>query len=312
MRLTEIFRRLTGKATVTPLTFGEPAASALAAISRQKASSDLPSLSLAGYRKAVTNVPRPAKQQMEDFADYVAGAKSWYKHLPLFPPGKPFTFYVDPQAGLDRIIQKDGQTVFVTRTKDTPHFHYAWRTTEKYRSSYGHLAFASAAGTRLLTSVSGRLSDNREIRGAIDNNPCRASIHVTADGEYQLPQEILHAGTTPITGIVHDLCTSTWFLNAGYAKAESVPWPEETGGAKTGRSVAKLCRALETLYAQIDKDAKNFRAKNPDDTFKDLEPIYAQARPIEDEFLSLLAPERSRLRREMVGAMNRVVALAWA
>jgi hypothetical protein len=47
----------------------------------------LSSLTLAQYVDLVSPVPPPTQQQKEDFADFVSHAHSWYKHLPLYPPG---------------------------------------------------------------------------------------------------------------------------------------------------------------------------------------------------------------------------------
>jgi hypothetical protein len=51
------------------------------------------------YLEIVSQLSLPTVEQTQAFTDYVVGAHSWYKHLPLLPPGAPFTFYLDPNAG---------------------------------------------------------------------------------------------------------------------------------------------------------------------------------------------------------------------
>jgi hypothetical protein len=116
----------------------------------------LPRLNLTEYRAIVGQLPPPSHDQIEAFADYVSAAKSWYKHLPLWPPGEPFLFYIDPHVGLDCIVDASGGATYLPRTEETPpshRFHYTWMTTEEYRSRYGWLAFSSNAGTQLMIPV---------------------------------------------------------------------------------------------------------------------------------------------------------------
>jgi hypothetical protein len=51
------------------------------------------------YHPLVEQLPVPTVRQTRQFADHVAGAHSWYKKLPLWPPGHRFVFYLDPHAG---------------------------------------------------------------------------------------------------------------------------------------------------------------------------------------------------------------------
>jgi len=66
------------------------------------------------YREMVRRIPRPTTKQIHDFADWVSNDHSWYKHLPLEPPGEAFFFYVNPHImqaprydAEDRVIWKD-------------------------------------------------------------------------------------------------------------------------------------------------------------------------------------------------------------
>lgn len=57
-----------------------------------------PELDLAVYRDLVKDLPPPTDQQISAFAEYVSTAKSWYKHLPLSPPGRCFRFFIRTPA----------------------------------------------------------------------------------------------------------------------------------------------------------------------------------------------------------------------
>ncbi|MBN1511066.1 MAG: hypothetical protein JXB13_03555 [Phycisphaerae bacterium] len=243
----------------------------------------------------VEAIPPPTAQQIQDFASFVSEAKSWYKHLPLLPPGEPFWFFIDPWAGLDRILGRRGQVVYVNRTSETLQFHYTWMTTEDYRSRFGRLAFACAAGTELFLPVSVRLTDNREIRGVLANNPSRASVHTTEETEYRLPPEVLNAGTTRVTGVIHKLTGTPWvWLGFLPDNADSVGWPEETGGSETiGRIIAR-CHTIQREATQSGAAEGNQKLD-----------------AIDEELTTLLAPERRRLQREMVLSMNRIVTLLY-
>ncbi len=75
--------------------------------------------SLSKYRQIVSDLSRPSKKQIDNFVRFVSEAHSWYKHLPLLPPGATFQFFVDPFSGIDRILQPDGKVVHKERTKNS-------------------------------------------------------------------------------------------------------------------------------------------------------------------------------------------------
>src|SRR5918995_5505055 len=68
----------------------------------------LPLLTLPEYLSLISDIPLPTQQQKENFVEYVSHAHSWYKHLPLYPPGAPFYFFIDKYAGCDRLVSEDG------------------------------------------------------------------------------------------------------------------------------------------------------------------------------------------------------------
>ena len=92
-------------------------------------------LELFQYASLVRNLPRPTPDQMLAFARYVSNAHSWYKHLPWFPPGAPFYFFLDPAAGMQRAVAPNGSVRVSVR--EEPGFHYSWIRTEEYRARFG-------------------------------------------------------------------------------------------------------------------------------------------------------------------------------
>ena len=75
------------------------------------------------YNELLSNTPSPSEQQIENFIEYVFNAHSWYKHIPLFPPGVDFCFYLDPNAGRDIIRYKNGKIGVVDVTDEDEFFH---------------------------------------------------------------------------------------------------------------------------------------------------------------------------------------------
>lgn len=251
----------------------------------------LPIVPLPDYRSLARQVPRPTADQIAAFAAHVAQAKSWYKHLPFFPPGAPFHVFVDPWAGLDRVRTRDQGVIFGTRTATTPRFHYTWLTTDDYRARFGHLAFSCAEGSRLYHPIGFQIGDGPAGRGIFDNNPDRAALVVPGYGEYQLPGEIHDGGRVDLTAVIHPHAASPAVcLAALRASDEASVWPAASGGPEVVAQLRARCREIEEAYR---------RAASP------------EARPrldeIDEELERLLAPERRRLHGEIVSALERVV-----
>jgi hypothetical protein len=97
------------------------------------------------YVALFQSLPQPTLDQKWAFARHVSTAHSWYKHLPPFPPGAPFYFYVDPAAGMQHAVAPDGSVQVLVREK--PGFHYSWLPTSEYRQKFGCLAYAQSRGT---------------------------------------------------------------------------------------------------------------------------------------------------------------------
>jgi hypothetical protein len=80
-----------------------------------------------GYLEEIRALPRPTKEQCRAFAEYVADAHSWYKHLGN--EGEPFYFYLAPWAGRGQ----DGKEFFAQDK-----FHYSDIPTKEHLERFGH------------------------------------------------------------------------------------------------------------------------------------------------------------------------------
>jgi hypothetical protein len=231
---------------------------------------------VAQYLALTRELPRPTPSQMEAFALHVSGAHSWYKHLPWYPPGKPFYIYLDPAAGMERRRSESGD--WVVSDRQVRGFHYSWLPTADYLDQFGHLAFAQAHAT----VVSLRLSDGTRVAPS-DDSP---TYHDPLNGQLRpVPEPILAAGTAMVSAIIYTSgirrlsSRDTTQYGIGHralrGDARKLPhWPEESGGRA----------ALIAL-----SEARN-----------------------EDELCDLLEPERTRQLREIVRACERVVAAVHA
>lgn len=89
------------------------------------------------YAELVAALPLPTPKQTASFARHVADNHSWYKHLPPFPPGATFVFFLNPHAG-ETVEESDGG--FVTRPLEEGDYfrHHSRLSTSHYRSAFGH------------------------------------------------------------------------------------------------------------------------------------------------------------------------------
>ena len=84
----------------------------------------------------------PSIEQTVAFADRVAKAHSWYKHLPSFPPGTWFVFALDPNAGR---LCVGGKIAPVYQDVPEGHRfpHYSALSTAEYRKRFGIWSYSA-------------------------------------------------------------------------------------------------------------------------------------------------------------------------
>lgn len=108
------------------------------------------------YRQLVSDLQRPTEQQTAAFVKFVAGAHSWYKHLPQLAPGSPFIFFLNPDAGKQCIGTQTGETAFVDRVEgDGSEFHYTWMPTATYREKFGDWDYHSGMARTFMVGTPG-------------------------------------------------------------------------------------------------------------------------------------------------------------
>lgn len=83
------------------------------------------------------SLPAPTSEQTARFADHVADNHSWYKHLPLFPPGTSFVVFPNLHAG--RGVKMEGDRFEVHDIKQGDYFdHHSRLPTAEYLAQFGH------------------------------------------------------------------------------------------------------------------------------------------------------------------------------
>lgn len=150
------------------------------------------------YLQTVAQLPIPTAEQITDFVTFVAIAKSWYKHLPARPPGAPIYFYLDPNAGRDRLRRWGHQVIYRDRTGHTKKIHYSWMTTAEYRRRFGYLAFCCTNGTGIWTDEA--LEDGV---ATLDPNVSEPLVEGESGRLSLAPEVVLEAGRHWVTRTAH-------------------------------------------------------------------------------------------------------------
>jgi hypothetical protein len=145
------------------------------------------------YLRLIRTLPRPTWEQTVRFAWFVAGAHSWYKHLPV-DKEVPFLFFLDPHAGKNLVMTRTGERAMVEITDESTRFHYTWQTTETYRRRFGHWNYTASYGTSFYFAGEG---------GMVSTQGSGAQV-LAEDGEWlSIPQSVCERGTARINAFVH-------------------------------------------------------------------------------------------------------------
>ncbi|HZU75382.1 MAG TPA: hypothetical protein VFA70_01370 [Dehalococcoidia bacterium] len=106
------------------------------------------------YLERAATLPLPTPEQTARFADYVASSHSWYKHLPYFPPGARFVFYLAPAAGQE--VRENGGKYSVLDVPFGESFaHHSQMATADYREQFGLWEYWVADNPRVLEPQEG-------------------------------------------------------------------------------------------------------------------------------------------------------------
>ena len=250
------------------------------------AGGDAPEMDIDAYRQLVRAVTPPTNGQIEAFADYVAAAHSWYKHLPMQPPGVDFHFYIDPNAGMDHLVHASGEVTVRARTPDTESFHYSWMTTADYRDRFGCLAFACGMGSTVFSDE--KLFDETVL---VDNNCHHPVLQLACDTAMTLPKDVLDAGTCSLTALVHPRSTADFLVMRLAMKKWKQPKQLEPGD-DLSVMLQKHCYNSQDDVRTTDEDTNRVST----------DPV----------FIALIEHEKARLRRSMIEAMQRMRSVAFA
>jgi hypothetical protein len=239
---------------------------------KEPAWKQVPSCTLSQYREIVKELPRPSNAHIENFVLAASEDHSWYKHLPLVPPGVPWWFFVDPWSGFDRTLQEGGRAAHVELMGDETTLGRRLPTKE-YRSSFGYLACVTTGWGGFSPPVG---EDGRSM----------ARIWFGGrDTVFRVPVEIEEAGRVEVTAVVHPETAQPWVWSRRFPK-ETRGWPVETGGDETLREVLSHC---ERKMQEGGEGIAGF----------------------DEKLIALLKPEMRRLHEAMKAAIRRMLSVAY-
>lgn len=256
------------------------------------------------YLETASRLPVPGDEQIRDFVQYVAGAKSWYKHLPARPPGSPMHFYLDPNAGRDRLRRWGHEVIYRDRTEHTEKFHYTWMTTEEYRRRFGYLAFCCPDVTRVFTTE--MIEDGI---ATLDPNVLAPLVEGEHGRLALVPEVVLGAGACFVTRTVHARtdAASLWrkWNKTGYCGDNAQPlsgvWPR----------IADLCVELGREAPGVQEYLRTrpypLPPLTPDSYPADKEEGVKQVKALESELNALIRSQGEQDHREMQFAIENML-----
>jgi hypothetical protein len=246
-------------------------------------------MSVQTYRSLFVGCDAPTAEQVDAFVDYVSTQHSWYKHLPLTPPGSTFVFFLDPGAGMQQREDAAGRISYFDISRREQLFHHAMRYTDDYRRAFGCLSYATQnAPSFSLYGTDGSSSRFEHLPGLVVNGRLA-----------RLPIEAAEAASVEVTGIIHHIARDAWwwqdYLLSG---PDSDSWarvrfPERYGAGAVEHDWPEASGGRAVLQAIITVLQRN-HGNDPD-------------RCIE----SFIAPERQRQLEAMRQACRRVVRLVY-
>ena len=249
------------------------------------AGGEAPEMDIDAYRLLIGAAVPPTDSQIDAFAEYVAAAHSWYKHLPLQLPGVDFHFYIDPNAGMDHLVHASGEVTVRARTQGTESFHYSWMTTADYRQRFGCLAFSCAAGSSVFgTDLVG------EETVLVDGNSLHPVLQVGSAFPMRPPKQILETGTCCLTALVHPHATAS--LVAMRLASRMRKSPVAPAVKDESWDAIKVLWDRQQDMAASDEDRIEAMAAHP-------------------ELAALVQQQRARHRQAMIEAMLRMRSMAF-
>lgn len=183
-------------------------------------------------------------------------------------------------------MSRDGTAVLKERIESG--FHYSDYPTAKYRDLFGHLAYSCGYGTKVIALSKGPMVIPRNGSPAVPGDDARM---------YLLPPEVLEAGVTHLTAVIHNHSAyNPLWLEYWPKDPQEIDWPEESGGRRALKKILSRAEKVLRGSARMETSRMNLPA------IRGLE--------IVDTILyKLLRSEQSRQYGEMMKAMDRVCKL---
>jgi len=148
------------------------------------------------YARLLADIPVPTVDQTSRYAIHVARSHSWYKHLPLLPPGGTFVCYLDPGAGRTRIQTPEGREVLIPRSEsDDSTLHYSLLPTRKHLDLFGHWNYQASHRPGIFVMSNAGISH-------IDAG--EVAILDPAGEWVKVPPDETRIGTCHLTAFVHE------------------------------------------------------------------------------------------------------------
>jgi hypothetical protein len=240
-------------------------------------------VSLRAYVEWLDGEPLPTPEQCERFADYVSHVWSWYKGSP-YPPGYPVSFFLNRYAGWAR--EHGTPRVWERRVRGANRSEIP---TDVYRAAFGCLDYSRQADRAPLVTAR-HVAPSRGWRG---RSPGVGEL------AYGVPSEILVAGTTRVTAVVHVLSAANFWVWDEGRRPTPLQWPESSGGLETLKRILERHReSQQPAFTRhwLTSDLSRPPYPSAADHIGFVDPVLHE----------LLLPERNRQQREMIQAMTRV------
>lgn len=266
------------------------------------------------YIRTVKELLLPKEEQTHQFAEFVSEAHSWYKHLPLYP-GKPFFFYLDPNAGRRFVHTQAGDVAFVDITEDSSRFHYTWQTTESYRKRFGFWNYYAPYGSSFLFAGEG---------GVVNTAGARRKILAPKSGWLEVPETLMETGKVLLNSLVHPQAQLNlfWIENSNQeeisyfcedhdAFIQQLYQVMEKEDSLLPASVTSNILRLYAFWQEEDYQKQSDQIWDQDGDIIQLSEawekttVYQKEREILDILESLIEKERERQLELMKQAMNR-------
>lgn len=235
------------------------------------------------YLRIVRALPRPTQKQIGGFVEYVCSAHSWYKHIPIVPPGVAFHLFMNPHVACDKSVLPSGQIEFLVRKERG--FHYAEWPTEEYREQCGYLDYVCSRSSVPAIYLLKKEPTLDELQALEEED------RVKQDHRLPVPDEILRAGEVNLTGVIHTWASQPfpWLRHLGRPGFEESSWPAETGGRDAFVKILETAERCDSLSLKDLEDFESCRL----------------------ELDHLLNPERERQKALMRATVGRVLQLVY-